>query len=359
MTKTLLAFILGVLSTALLAWLVLAPEQPFGPGPKLAHNPPSQGRTVQEEAHGLSGYRDLDGKDSDPAAASGDRERIRQRQATAADWPESVPGPDREEAWTSAQGSSKGSAQGDAPSSALDWFARGIDLNDDSEQEMHCYLKAVKLDPEFAPAYYRLGALLMRNGDFAEAREAFAAFWIHASEQDKQEYNLTLYTSPEELTREIAVLRGEPLEKDTQGEGNLVQFESDQGQIIVPVLLNQGVQTRMILDTGAAITVISPELAERAGVRPDGTIHLTTIASGNIRARLGTVSSLKIGNRVKRNVRVAVVDIGLLKAKRVDGLVGMDLLRDARVSIDQDRQVIEIQTRRDQKHQGEHDAGSE
>ncbi len=137
MIKTLLAFILGVLSAALLAWLVLAPDQPFGSEPKLAHNPPSQGTTAQEEAHGLSGYRDLDGKDSDRAAASGDLERVRQRQGTAAERPESGPGPDREEALTSAQGSSKGSAQGDAPPSALDWFARGIELNDDSEQGNH------------------------------------------------------------------------------------------------------------------------------------------------------------------------------------------------------------------------------
>ena len=343
MVKPLLAFILGGLSAALLGWLLLAPEHTFGPGPKLAQNPSSQGTTVLHETEGQSGFRVLGGsKDSDRAAASADRNPVQQRQKTGADQPESVPGPDAQEARASARTSSGGSAQHDGPSSALDWFALGIDLNDDSEQEMHCYLKAVKLDPELAPAYDRLGALHMRNGDFARAREAFAAFWVHASEQDKQEYNLTLYTSPEELTREIAVLRGEPLEKDTRGEDDLVQFESDQGQIIVPVLLNQGVQARMILDTGAAITVISPELAKRAGVRPDGTIRLTTIASGNIRARLGTASSLKIGNRVKHNVRVAVVDIGLLKAKRVDGLVGMDLLQDAGVSIDQDRDVIEL-----------------
>jgi predicted aspartyl protease len=207
---------------------------------------------------------------------------------------------------------------------------------------MACYLKAVQLDPGFAPAYYRLGALQMRNGEFAKAKKAFAAFWVHATDREKQEYNLTLFTTPEELGMEIAALTGEAAEPDSQAGGDLVEVESDQGQIIVPVFFGRGVKARMILDTGAAITVISPQLAERADFRPRGTIRLTTIAQGSVKARLGTVPSLKIGSREKRNVRVAVADIGMLGGKGVDGLAGMDLLRDTGIRIERNREMIEL-----------------
>lgn len=326
MPKILLSFVLGGLTAGVLAWLVLTfPQSPLsetqGPARQMDRAKAGPRETVRSSA----------GQDSDadgPGPVQTDQEPAGVPAGRALDEPSAA---------SAGQGSVK-----KGPSTAQGWFERGLDLNDDSEQELHCYLKALELDPQFAPAFYRIGALQMRNGEFARARQAFAAFWIHASDQEKQEYHLSLYTSLDELSREIALLKGEPVDQ-APGERSQVAFESNQGHIIVPVLLNQNTAARMILDTGAAITVISHELAREMGVRLNGTIRLTTIADGNLVARLGTLGSMGIGDRRMRNVRVAVVDFGQLEQKGVDGLVGMDVLRKTGMSIDHDRGIVELQ----------------
>jgi predicted aspartyl protease len=337
MLKTLLSFLLGGLSAILLTWLVLNSSQTRGPLGESSQRPATIDPAVRSGSNGPQSHQaELHPGGAEPLPG---RSLSRKGPEASAEAEQAEPG-------SSAVLKRAGSDTEDHPDKSLDtaqaWFARGVALNNDSELEMACYLKAVQFDPGFAPAYYRLGALQMRNGEFAKAKKAFAAFWVHATDREKQEYNLTLFTSLEELDLEIAALTGEAEEPNSQTEGDLVEVESDQGQIIVPVFFGRDVKARMILDTGAAITVISPQLAEKAGFRPGGTIRLTTIAHGSVNARSGTVPSMKIGNREKRNVRVAVSDIGMLGGKGIDGLAGMDLLRDTGIRIERDRNMIEL-----------------
>jgi tetratricopeptide (TPR) repeat protein len=79
------------------------------------------------------------------------------------------------------------------------WFEKGLRLDDDSDSEIASYQKAIELDPKFAPAYYRLGAIYFRQAEYDLAAENFATFMLYASETDKQTYNIELYFSPEDL----------------------------------------------------------------------------------------------------------------------------------------------------------------
>ncbi|MDH3557169.1 MAG: tetratricopeptide repeat protein, partial [Deltaproteobacteria bacterium] len=46
------------------------------------------------------------------------------------------------------------------------WFDKGLSLDDDSDSEIAFYQKAIELDPKFAPAYYRLGAIYFRQAEY-------------------------------------------------------------------------------------------------------------------------------------------------------------------------------------------------
>ncbi len=83
---------------------------------------------------------------------------------------------------------------------ALDWYNRGVALNDNSDQELACYKKAVELDPKFAPAYYNMGILYMRRGKNTEAINSFNQFLTFSNDEAKKQ----------EVQKAIVELGGEP-----------------------------------------------------------------------------------------------------------------------------------------------------
>jgi len=86
-------------------------------------------------------------------------------------------------------------------STAREWFEKGRALDDESEDEVQCYKKAIELDPEFAPAYYFLGAIFCRQANYELADREFANFLKYASDADKQAYNIYVYYSPSDVAR--------------------------------------------------------------------------------------------------------------------------------------------------------------
>jgi tetratricopeptide (TPR) repeat protein len=84
---------------------------------------------------------------------------------------------------------------------ARDWFEKGRALDDESESEVECYEKALALDPEFAPAYYRLGAIYFRRARYELADQEFTKFIEYASESERQTYDIYVYYSPSDMER--------------------------------------------------------------------------------------------------------------------------------------------------------------
>jgi len=118
-------------------------------------------------------------------------------------------------------------------------------------------------------------------------------------------------------------------------------------QAIVPVRIsyrNTTVDTWLLLDTGATVTVISRGVADRLGIGSDsGERRLSQLADGRVieTARL-RVDSLAVGPKVKYNAEIAVIpssDPGM----GFDGLLGMNFLSEFRYHVDVSNQVIEWQ----------------
>ena len=69
-----------------------------------------------------------------------------------------------------------------------------------------------------------------------------------------------------------------------------------------------GVRRRMLVDSGATVTALSPDTAKLAGVDADpGVVPvLIRTANGLVQARTGSVESLKIGEIEASNLKVVV-----------------------------------------------------
>jgi len=109
--------------------------------------------------------------------------------------------------------------------------------------------------------------------------------------------------------------------------------------IIVPVLVN-GVAVRLVVDTGADRTIISPAAAERAGLgNPQGTPVRISGVTGSATAAQIVVPTLDLAGTRLGNFAVIVHDSSLANA---DGLLGRDVLDSFTLTVDaaQGRAVI-------------------
>jgi predicted aspartyl protease len=261
--------------------------------------------------------------------------------------------------------------------SALQWFERGTALNDDSTAEIACYQKAIELDPAFAPAYYRLGAIYFRNAEYDLADQAFARFLKFATDEQKGIYDIYVFYSP----TEVEGLGGEESQPDSaiaskkqpsgqdksaspgQGENSeskaehpkemqaAIPFETLGDHIIVMVRLNRDITARMLLDTGAGITVLSTSLAEKVNLTTDGTgtILLKTLTR-KVRAPLARIPQLQVGSHTKEDFPVAVCDMRPIRDS-FEGILGMDFLQGFTITVDAEAKKISLSTAGSQKEE--------
>jgi len=255
--------------------------------------------------------------------------------------------------------------------SAKELFKKGVALDDDSDREIEFYQKAIEVDPKFAPAYYRLGAIYFRQADYDLSAEHFVKFMQYGSEDDLRAYNVELYFSPEDLEvfreaveettpkpegQEVATEPGEGevvepgeevVSESTEGVESIIRFSATSGHMIVPAVLNGSNNSTMLFDTGAGITVLSRELAGNLGLKmePGKYIKLRTVAT-NVQAQMATLDSITIGEFTKTDFPVAVVDLGSENKKRFDGILGMDFLSTYIIRIDNQTSSIFLSPRK-------------
>lgn len=254
---------------------------------------------------------------------------------------------------------------------ASQWFEKGRALDDDSDAEIQFYEKAIEQDLTFAPAHYRLGAIYYRQANYELADEEFADFLKYASDADSDAFDIYEYYSladaerlsekveehapaeqgkegtPSEAEKEVAPGGSEETGQEASEEiMTIVRFSPVNGYITVPVVLNNLLTARVLVDTGAGITIISRELARELGLeeRPGNSITLKTMAM-DIQAQQATLDSIQVGDLSKNNLPVAITDLPFGEKTQLEGILGMDFLNDYKIHIDNDNQTIRLTPR--------------
>jgi len=122
--------------------------------------------------------------------------------------------------------------------------------------------------------------------------------------------------------------------------------------LLVPATVNDRGPYTFILDTGAGASLISPRLADDLGVATTGSKEGTD-AGGKVTVALASLDALAIGGARRAPMPIAITAeldrIGAAVGARIDGDVGFDFLKDYRVSIDYQKQLVRLL-------QGAHDA---
>ncbi len=114
---------------------------------------------------------------------------------------------------------------------------------------------------------------------------------------------------------------------------------------LVPAVINDEDPLDLIIDTGASVTTLSQASFERvdgADVRYLGT-RLFNTPNGITRGKLYRAASIQLGEARMSDLEIAVLEFE--SADGFDGLLGMNVLRNYRFEIDQDRDVLRMSPR--------------
>jgi predicted aspartyl protease len=145
-------------------------------------------------------------------------------------------------------------------------------------------------------------------------------------------------------------LDGEPRAVDSPadeqaGEVPISFLGANDAALLVSVHINGEGPFELVLDTGATFTCVATELADRLDL-PDqrGAVGFGAGVQGAGRVRIVRFDSVRVGNAVARDMAGCVLDLSALEAvgAGVDGLLGLNFLREFDVRLDFQRRVLTL-----------------
>ncbi|GFE56847.1 retropepsin-like aspartic protease [Geobacter sp. AOG1] len=195
---------------------------------------------------------------------------------------------------------------------------------------------AEELDPSRAETHYDLGLTLLALGD----RPGAAGEIEHLKQLDPG-LTATL-TRALEGHRPLPSYRlvGESGRPEKNGTPVIVEGNT----VLVPVTLSLGsrsVQARLILDTGASMTTITPQVAAQLDINLNQAVSgaVQVVGGGFVEARGVRLDQISVGPHARTKMNVAVIGNGNPRVP-YDGLLGMDFLRGLHYHVDFRNRVI-------------------
>jgi clan AA aspartic protease (TIGR02281 family) len=122
----------------------------------------------------------------------------------------------------------------------------------------------------------------------------------------------------------------------------LLGHHSIGGWWTIEVVVNDTRTARFLVDTGASVCLISPELARALGVRPGPDTPWVELRglTGRSQGPMIRIASLRVGDVEAENVRAVIHD-----APGVDGILGNTFLARFTFTLDPDRRVLALRPR--------------
>jgi aspartyl protease family protein len=226
---------------------------------------------------------------------------------------------------------SAGAAVSDLNDAGKAAYARG-----DYAAAERLFSQAVAQAPGDPLLHYHHGVTLMRLSRWREASAAFEATLRLSPPAD-------LAATAQQGIRSLAPLLREPAPRSARHEETLVTLHRARGNWIAEVRLNDSRTARFVVDTGASLCVVSPEVAADIGVRPGPRAEMVPmqVVGGVTAGPRVTLASVRIGDAEVENVAAVIHSIG----PGIDGLLGNSFLGRFTVTLDPDRGVLVLRTR--------------
>ena len=212
-------------------------------------------------------------------------------------------------------------------------FSDDLKQRGDATGLLELYQDLTRLEPGYAPYFIGLATAQLALDDIDAARQSLllvaqdAEVGARAREMLARVSVGPIDAQPPETSAAATEVAGIPLVRT--GSHFLVDARLGSQQV------------RLLIDTGASLTMLTPETLSRYGLgaHATGRTGLFNTANGRVKAPIYRLDTLSVGDW-----QVSDLDVGVLQPgdRSIDGLLGMNFLRHFQFFIDQNEALLRL-----------------
>jgi len=212
-------------------------------------------------------------------------------------------------------------------------YAGSLKQGGDTAGLLELYQDLTQLEPGYAPYFIGLATAQLALTDNDAARQSLLLV-----AQDPE-----VGAQARELLERVRVAATEPQPSETSASATEVAgiplLRSGNHFLVDASLGSQ--QARLLIDTGASLTMLTPETLKRRGVaaHATGRTGIFNTANGRVSAPIYRLDTLSVGDWQVSNLDVGVLE---LDDPQFDGLLGMNFLGHFQFFIDQNEALLRL-----------------
>ena len=207
--------------------------------------------------------------------------------------------------------------------------------NADSRGLLALYQELTQLEPDYAGWFVELAIAQLALDDRDAAQRSLALVIYDPDVGEQAQLMLT------KLQRTATVAHDtDPIALATAVAG-IPLVRSGQHFLVDAGPGNAG-SLRLLIDTGASMTMVTPGALQRQGVRyrDTGKTRVFNTANGPVRAPIYILEALSVGDWSVQQLEIGVIELG--GQTGIDGLLGMNFLKHFRFFIDQHDSMLRL-----------------
>ena len=214
-------------------------------------------------------------------------------------------------------------------------LTRSLKRNDDPNALLTLYQHLIQLEPDHAPYFMGLAAAQLALDDKAAARRSLLLVSQDADVGAQAQALLS------ELSIALAGTQDAASWDPATAVGGIPLHRSG-NHFIVDARPARGRSIRLLIDTGASLTIFTPEVLEQRGIRyqDTGRTGVFNTANGSVTAPIVKLDYLVVGDWQVDQIEIGVLDLG--SRLDVDGLLGMNFLSHFQFFIDQNESLLRL-----------------
>ena len=216
---------------------------------------------------------------------------------------------------------------------AVAHYTEQLSSQENQQGLLQLYQMLTSIEPSYSPYFLQLAKIQMVLDQPDEATQSLELI----------RHDPDLATQAVQLLGKIerqSDVTSENVSDTASGVEDAIPLTRTGGHFLVNAYLNDAGPVTLLIDTGASITVIKPDALSNLGIASSGpkTSRVFNTANGRVRAQIMALRRLTLGNQLIEPINIAVMELD--GAPEIDGLLGMNALRNFRFFIDQDRNAL-------------------
>jgi len=206
-------------------------------------------------------------------------------------------------------------------------YDRQLENTDEQQTRLALYEYLVQVEPDYPPYFIALARTQLGQNRLDEARQS-----------------LSLVESDPLVSHQAQQLLSQIEDTVTFSQANPIAIPLiRQGEhFLIDARINDRVAVRLLIDTGASMTVLRDDILAAAGIfqAAKPALQLFSTANGLVEGAVYRLDSLSIGDQNVANIEVAALDLTSLHS--ADGLLGMNFLKHFKFFIDQNKPELRL-----------------